>query len=150
MSQLASLLDLLTTRTSKVYGRATFDSRFRTQKAVYLLKALGYPPVQHYNYSNYFHGPYCPELTTEYYAVQTDTPRAEIPPVPTQVLARVEEAMGRDAAFLEAATTLHSVYASGKRNQRDAFAAVQGMKPHLPVTTLQEAWRFLQHSSLLS
>lgn len=148
---LGQILERLAVRSHQEFGARTFESRLRTQKAIYLLKVFGYPPVQHYNFTNYFHGPYCPELTAEYYAVQQgEVEEGPTPPeIPAQSMGALLDALGRGNQFLEAVTTLHSIQRRNRLDQTRALETVRVMKPHLEQRTLHEAWEYLRQHTLL-
>ena len=149
-STLGAILDLLARHTGEKFDAATFESRLRIQKTIYLLQALGTPEVSSYSFSRYFHGPYCPDLAKDYYALNEGRAHARTDAVTLpQAALNIVSAVRKGNAFLEAASTLHMVRKTGATKDQ-AFEIVKGMKPHLGDHTLTEAWEYLVANHLVS
>ncbi len=156
LDDLARMLTSLAGATHTDLDAETFDSRLRIQKAVYLFKALGSPAAQRYCFTDYFHGPYAPNLAKEYYALKdagklkAAVSRASATRAPSGNPAVVADAIRRGNAFLEAVTTLHSIVT---RNKGASVAQIRGrfktVKPHLD-SRFEEAWRFLKDHQLIA
>ena len=125
---------------------ATQEGRFRIQKTVYLLRHLGYPPAQKYQFNLYHMGPYSPNLADAYYAVGEEglrqasrTPARDIPP---NHLSVVCEALSRPDHFLEGLTTVLDVWRVC-HDLKMALPQAQSIKPRLESATWKEVRRFL-------
>jgi uncharacterized protein YwgA len=135
---LATTLCALSRATGRSLDGESFESRLRIQKAVYLFKALGAPAAAGYRFSDYFHGPYSPELAREYYALMREGKLAGasggmVEAVDSnEVQAAVVEAVNRGNPFMEAVATLHSI---ASNNPGASLSAIRGqfasLKPHL-------------------
>ena len=150
--ELAAILRLLEKKSHTTLGIDSFNSRLMIQKSVYLLKAMGYPPVKSYNFSSYLRGPYSPDLAEDYFAVcqegyASEKGYANIPP---DVLNPVVEGIKKGVLFLEAATTIHSIVKYNPHNSKNQIVThVRFIKPHVNFV-LEEAWRFLMNNGLIS
>lgn len=148
---LAAVLSLLNEATGKDFGSNSFESRLRTQKAIYLLAAFDYEPAKVYPFSQYFRGPYSSKLAREYYAmsksISKKLPRA--PPIPAATLAAIQAAVARDNEFLEAAATMHLIAANERCPPAQLPKRLQETKPRIPQGTANEALHFLRSHGLI-
>lgn len=110
-SGLEALIDRLEEHTGARFGSTTFETRLRTQKALYLLKTQGLAPLDTVDFRNYVRGPYSPTLAKLYYG-EEEIPRFGPddwdPPEP--FLDVVAEAVNEGDEFLEAVATLHALW----------------------------------------
>ena len=142
---IAPALRALAEATGRPFTIKTKDGRVRIQKALYLLKAAGYPRAQKFEFSIYLSGPYSPELTQVYYVLEDDgiadaTPARD---VPKDVLGWFSEADANGVEFLEALTTvIDGAKSFGAGRPGLDWAA--SIKPHIPEATWKEVRRFLR------
>ncbi len=151
--KLASLLYELENSIGADYSGSTFNSRFRIQKSVYLLQALGFDFGKRYRFSNYLKGPYSPALAKDYYDLPPSLSRPGFGRpglrIPEEILDRVKDANERGILFLEAVTTLHHVASRNQgATQEMVFRFVRELKPHVS-RELVEAWQFLNEAGLI-
>jgi hypothetical protein len=143
---LAGILNRLTDSTGKRFDALEFWARFRIQKSIYLLQAMGYPGPAHYRFSLYLRGPYSPELAKDYYALEEwDRARRKgVPPahIPQDKLTILKEALGRGEYFLEALVTLHSILVTEEKERGKAIAIASRLKPER-AAYFEPAWEFL-------
>jgi uncharacterized protein YwgA len=154
--EIARILEDLAGLSGKALDAETFDSRLRIQKSVYLLKALGSATAKKYSFSDYFHGPYAPNLAKEYYALKEAgklrgaSPRARVHNPLDGKLAIVAEAVRRGNPFLEAATTLHSIASlNPDASMAEVHRTFSSVKPRL-VSRFEEALGFLKANQLIA
>jgi len=152
---LAGILVTLQSRTGHSFNAESFESRLRIQKSIYILKALGFRPACVYSYSDYFHGPYSPNLAKDYYELLSQrllrqgTESVTCIELPDAMLGIVEEAIRRGNDFLEAAASLHSLaarYPELDGTKLQAF--LRTMKPGIADRS-EEAWSFLTTNHLV-
>jgi hypothetical protein len=131
---------------------ATFEGRFRVQKAIFLLKRLGEPGAAPYEYGQYVRGPYSRDLAHDYYAlgskgISTANPAPLENPEAGIVVAAAD---AKGAPFLEALTTALNLL--GAPVQVDATLTwAKALKPHIREPTWTEVRAFLQtHPALTS
>lgn len=151
LERLASVLRLLKARTGERFGAASFSSRLRTQKAVYLLQDVLGHRIGPFAFSRYLHGPYSPSLAQAYYDLGDVGGSSDVKPIdlPEEDVALVAEAVGRGNAFLEAVATVHSYARSNPDLGRgDLTYYATESKPHLS-SEIEEAVRFLDARELL-
>jgi len=144
--RLAGILKKLSESTGRNFDARDFWSRFRIQKSIYLLQAMGYPDPSCYRFSLYFKGPYSPDLAKDYYALDGEAcrlrdtaPPARIPPDKLSILV---EALGRGEYFLEALVTLHSIVTEEEKDKSKAIAIASRLKPNR-VSYFEPAWQFM-------
>ncbi len=150
-TELDGILHRLGITSGEKFEPDVFSRRLRIQKAVYLLKAVGYTSASKYVYGSYLRGPYSPDLAREYYAIQPGgIAKARPADIPREYLDPVNYAIRRGNEFLEAAATLH-LYASlnPRASRADLFSQVSWVKPDLK-RYLEEAWEFLGKHDLLA
>ena len=141
---IAKALNAIAAATGKTFTMTDEAGRFKIQKAVCLLQRLGYPPAQRFDFNIYLKGPYSPDLTACYYALEDDGIRAagEAVDIPPATLAILIEALRKSPAFLEGVTTLLDVNLQ-TRHLPAALARARAIKPHLEETTWKEVRGFL-------
>jgi hypothetical protein len=148
---IAKALNSIAAHSARPFTMRTQSGRFRIQKTVYLLKHVGYPPAQKFEFNIYHMGPYSPELAACYYELEDDglasAPRAsDVPPATLQLLA---DALGGEEGFLEGLTTT----LDGVTRDRSPAAAInwaRSIKPHLSEQTWKEVRSFLgDHRELI-
>lgn len=150
LDRLQAVLNILTTSLRTPLGAATFRSRFQTQKLVYLLQAFGYAPVRSYRFGTYLRGPYCTELTKEYYALrEAPVTPASVPPPEPRVLDALRQALREGDDFLEAATTMHRLHSIEGRGAPDLPARLREIKPLISDATARRALAYLQQHGLV-
>ena len=122
----------------------TKEGRIRLQKAVYLLKATGYPPAQKFEFNIYLNGPYSRDLTEVYYFMEDDGLSAAKPAkdVPTDTRKLFSEADSRGILFLEALTTVVDA-AKSQNSPGVGLDWASAIKPHIPDETWQGVRSFL-------
>jgi hypothetical protein len=149
--RLGAVLDVLSHSTGEKFDAETFESRLRIQKTVYLLQAFRYAPFQAYSFTRYFHGPYCPDLAKDYYALREGRAGpGKMAALPPGALEPIVRAVRKGNGFLEAASTLHHVASKNGTAKEETFRVVRELKPHLGDHTLGEAWQFLVESQLVA
>ncbi|MGP8074998.1 MAG: hypothetical protein ACLP74_08325 [Thermoplasmata archaeon] len=129
-----------------------FPDRFRIQKAVFLLKRLGEPSAQAYQFNQYVNGPYSPELASDYYDLLKNAGLSAAPPKrPANVgAARVfAEADSKTPAFMEGLATTLNLHTGGAGGVEAAISWARQVKPHLPGETWKEVREFLRAHALL-
>lgn len=146
---LAPVLTTLASKTGKRFDGRTFDSRLRIQKAMYLLRELGFEPARRYAYGSYFRGPYSPALARDYYAMEAAVGAGRPAAIAAAMLDPVVEGVARGNEFLEAAASLHSFASKNPgTTATEVMRYVAGIKPQLsPI--LQEAWTYLAKHGLV-
>jgi len=72
--EIAWLIDLLGVSLNKLVSPESIDERLKVQKAVFLLKHLGFPPFKDYEFGTYLRGPYSPTLAEDYYKLRDVKP----------------------------------------------------------------------------
>ncbi len=155
---LCRVLSTLTSLSKGGIDLTTRIGRFRAQKGVYFLAALGHRPANSYAFSLYLHGPYSPSLSRDYYAIVAEHPTAVadlkerfegLSRIPAKWEGVIRDAYAHGDDFLEAAATLHAVRAANPTaSTRTVIAHVARMKPHL-MGILQGAMAFLRHHALV-
>jgi uncharacterized protein YwgA len=122
----------------------TEEGRFRIQKAVYLLRQLGYPSAQKFDYNLYLMGPYSPELSRCYYALEDEGLAAAgtTKDLREEKLQILRAALLRDHDFLEGLTTLLDVNRT-MHHLPAALAHAKAIKRHLGEKTWEEVRAFL-------
>lgn len=130
--------------TGRRFTMSSKADRFTIQKTVYLLRRLGYPAAQQFDFNIYLNGPYSPDLAEVYYAYEDDGLRAAPPAdnLKPAMIATVRDALRGSPEFLEGLTTVVDGIAQG-RPAPDALAWAKSIKPHLNGGTWQEVQRFL-------
>lgn len=148
---LGSFLKSLQRASECSFDAATFASRLRIQKTVYLIQAMTGDRLVAFRFSDYFYGPYSPDLARAYYApdFRRGYARAgavDLPPPAKESLVR---AIRRGNDFVEIAATLHS-YVTKNRTVRkaEAFNYVRVAKP-MKADQLEDAWEWLKKNGLL-
>jgi len=155
-SDLAGILAALQKRTGESFDAASFDTRLRIQKSIYLLKAFRFAPATSYSFSDYFHGPYSPNLAKDYYGLLADrssrqTPHAAAPiRIPETILHAIDDAVRRGNDFLEASATIHSLATRYHGLPVGQIRALfEPMKPRI-AGNFEEAWHFLRENGLVA
>lgn len=135
---IARALNVIAEATGRPFTMRDEPGRFRIQKAVYLLQRLGYPPAQRFDYNLYLMGPYSPDLTECYYALEDEGIRSAGTATDLSDPKRrvVVEALRHDDSFLEGLTTLLDVNRE-TRHLPAALAHARAIKPHIN----EPAWR---------
>jgi hypothetical protein len=150
--KLAGILECLTECSGKRFDASDFWSRFRIQKSIYLLKAMGYPGISGYRFNLYLRGPYSPDLAKDYYALEKEGKSANprIPPahIPPDKLAVLKEALDNGEYFLEALVTLLSIVKSEGRDKAKAIEIAARLKPNR-ASYFESAWQFLTDKGLI-
>ena len=138
---------------------STQRGRFRSQRGVYLLRALGAGAAKKYKFNLYLRGPYSPALASDYYAIGKDSPAAlaapvdyfrPLPRIPAAWGDVIREAYRRGDGFLERMATLHAVRVynpPADATEEQVMALAKELKPGLKVD-YQEARRFLRRHRL--
>jgi len=149
LSVLAGVLAELSRATAERFDAKSFPSRLRIQKSVYLLGALGMREMKSYGFSYYVRGPYSPVLAKDYYALEN----ASVTPAKIHISSShmnvIKECVERGDAFLEAASTLHSIAAIRCTTEKDTvIEAARSLKPQLS-HKYDDAWQFLRLTGLL-
>lgn len=142
---IAKALNTIAQATGQPFTMTTEGGRFRIQKTVYLLRHLGYPSAQRFDYNLYFMGPYSPELSRCYYALDDDGIQAagttdDVPVVGRDLLV---EALNHSDEFLEGLTTLLDVHRE-MTHLPAALAHAKAIKAHIEHGTWGEVKVFLQ------
>jgi len=149
---LAGILKRLAEVTGRKFDAGDFWSRFRIQKAVYLLQASGYPSRSQYRFNLYLRGPYSPDLAKDYYDIDGWAPDARglVPSadIPDKNLSIVRDAIGKGEYFLEALVTLHSVIETEGKDREGAFEVARRLKPEREAY-FEQAWDFLVERRLI-
>jgi len=147
---LAAVLSQLAKSTTKSFAPSDFTKRLRIQKAIYLLKALGYGPASKYAFGSYVRGPYSPQLANDYYALPWEVVLKTNPArIPSEFLSPVADAVRRGNDFLEAAATIHIFWIRNPGQKKsELLENVCYVKPEL-ARHLEEAWAFLIKNRLL-
>ncbi|HTS33458.1 MAG TPA: hypothetical protein VMI55_05930 [Thermoplasmata archaeon] len=125
--------------------------RLKLQKAVYLLKRLGYPSARRWSFGTYLNGPYSPELAKAYYALGDSGIRQAggASDIPAATLRTVADAIRKGPDFMEALATLLDG-ASQYPNLPAALAWARDLKPQIPGSTWTEVRGFLtSHTDLI-
>jgi len=141
---LAKALRRVSTELGRPLTMASKLGRLEIQKVTYLLKTLGYPAAQKFEFNIYLNGPYSPKLAQVYYALEVDGIAAAEPArdlTPTQ-LATVVDAARLGPDFLEALTTV----IDGSRTQGGfsrSLSWARSIKPHLTDQTWTGVRTFL-------
>jgi uncharacterized protein YwgA len=156
LDEMANMLTALAGASGKPLDAENFDSRLRIQKSVYLFRALGSPAAQKYRFTDYFHGPYAPNLAKDYYALKqagklrAASAHAPAPPALEGRMSVVVEAVRKGNPFLEAVTTLHSIAShNGSASMADVRNTFGSVKPHLR-SHFEEALEFLHANHLIA
>ncbi len=141
---IARALNAIAEETRKPFTMRNEPGRFRIQKTVYLLQRLGYAPARRFDYNLYMMGPYSPELTACYYALEDRGLRAAGVATDLREPMRrvVAEALQHGDAFLEGLTTLLDVNRE-THHLPAALARARAIKPHLDEPTWKEVRGFL-------
>lgn len=148
---IARALSALSAKTGRPFSMTSKPGRFEIQKAVYLLRKLGYPAAARLSYNMYLNGPYSPDLAELYYALgdaglRSASPAADLSP---STLDTVASAMARGPEFLEGLTTVVDGVTS-RRDVQTALAWAKSIKPHLSEPTWKEVRAFLSsHKELI-
>lgn len=143
LRNLAGSLRTLHIRTGEDYTGKSFVSRLRIQKCIYLLANLQYKPARAYRFSDYLRGPYAPSLSRDYYELAASEPHVDEAEIPERILAAVASATKEGILFLEAVTTLHSIWRYNKGASKEmVFSYVRRLKPHVS-KLVEGAWEFL-------
>lgn len=149
LRDLAASLRTLQMRTGEDFTGRSFASRLRIQKCIYMLASLEYEPASAYRFSNYLRGPYAPGLARDYYELAQREPQVAEAVIPERILAVVADASREGILFLEAVTTLHSIWQYNKGASKEmVISYVRRLKPHVSRLT-EEAWEFLLDAGLV-
>jgi len=150
--KLAGILARLTECSGKRFDASDFWSRFRIQKSIYLLQAMGYPGTSDYRFNLYLRGPYSPDLAKDYYALENEgiSIRSRVSPahISSDKLAVLKEALDQGEYFLEALVTLLSIVKSEERDKTKAIEIAARLKPNR-VSYFDSAWQFLTDKGLI-
>jgi hypothetical protein len=120
----------------------TVDDRKRVQKAVYLGQLSGIDLG--YRYGWYRMGPYCPALTRDYYALESDLAAGALAPEECALNAEAVEKLkaiipllkspvegvGQED-WLELLASVHFLRKESGRSNEEAYSTLQYQKPHV-------------------
>jgi len=137
-------LRTLADATGRPFTMLTKEGRIRIQKAVYFLKATGFPAAQKFEFNIYLNGPYSPELTELYYLLEDDGLNGSPPAkdIPDDTVRLFAEADKRGIQFLEALTTVIDA-AKSQGHPGVGLDWATAIKPHIPDGTWQGVRSFL-------
>lgn len=151
MATILDLLDKITSETGHSFGTNDFETRLRTQKTVYLLKALGHPAAQTFHYGFHLRGPYAPELAQVAFgrrpAPEAETAESWEAQHP-EMMRLVLDAVDRGNDFLEAAATIHRLELTRKANDDELLEHMKRIKPRLPEGATRDALEWLRQAKL--
>lgn len=142
---IAKALNAITAADSDIkFTKETEDGRFRIQKTVYLLKRLGYPAAQKFDFNLYLMGPYSPDLTKCYYELGDEGIRSAGIASDLSHTKRdlVIHAIRKGDDFLEGLTALLDVYRQ-VNHLPAALANAKALKRHIGPGTWKEVREFL-------
>jgi hypothetical protein len=152
LERLAGILKRLSSETGRRFDAGEFWARFRIQKAVYFLKVMGHPGLARYRYDLYLRGPYSPDLTKAYYAIEAWGPgeRARVTPaaISPAALSVLKDAIAEGEWFMETVVTLHSIASSEHTTKGETFEIARRLKPARE-PYFERAWAFLCDRGLL-
>jgi len=154
ITELAGMLAVLEHGTGQPFDAASFDSRLRIQKSVYVLKVLGFAPAARYSFNDYFHGPYSPDLAKDYYALLSmrllgQSPETIPVEIPEHMLRIIAGAVHQGNNFLEAVTTIHSIAAHDSSLDRGQIRCFFRSRKPLIADRFEEGWAFLVANHLI-
>ena len=154
-SDIEGILTTLQQRTGKSFTAASFEARLRIQKSVYLLKALEFAPATQYSFSDYFHGPYSPDLAKDYYKLLDERMSRNVPHlagsthIPEAMILTIRKAVQKCNDFLEAVATIHSLATRYRNLPAEQIRALfESIKPRL-ADIFEEGWYFLREEGLV-
>lgn len=148
---LETLLDRLEDVTGESFGAETFGARFRTQKALYLLKIAGLPALESVSFDNYIRGPYSRTLARLYYGKQELSRYGPGDWEPSdEALGIVEEAFDEGEDFVEAVATIHMIREINPGQGSDEIVRfAERKKPELDAD-FSEALAFVERRDLIA
>ena len=124
-----------------------FNFRFKVQKFVYFAKYFGWS--NSYNYNIYYHGPYSPELTIDYYSANLfEQPSSVIYGFQLDSFKHFIENKSRK--YLEAASTI-LYFKSSQPNFsiNEAIKKLGEIKPHISSSMVESAYKGVQDLKLI-
>jgi uncharacterized protein YwgA len=152
MLQENSLAGLL--RRINNYSVKSFSDRLLLQKTVYLMQEFGVP--LDYRFTWYFHGPYCPSLTKQFYEIGEINERFEIRKFKDQQcednFKKLLTFLGdrkKDEKWLEAIASIHYLHKlKPKLDDERLITKFLELKPRYSKKTAQDALQKLKESGL--
>jgi len=104
--KIAWLIDLLGVPLNKLVSPESIDERLKVQKAVFLLRHLGFAPFKDYEFGTYLRGPYSPTLAEDYYRLEG------VRPIPVDLGEKKDLLMwfiGHPTEWLEVSSSIISI-----------------------------------------
>ncbi|MEK6974929.1 MAG: hypothetical protein AABY18_01140 [Candidatus Thermoplasmatota archaeon] len=139
---LDGILGHLAAASKAVFGKQTFESRLLTQKATFLLKALGYPEAN-FSYGSHLRGVYSPALAREYYAWPELEPELQPELANDARITLAVQGIELGSFGLEAATSMLQVLSKNPGMPSNALLDhIAMIKPHVR-GEIDKAWAYL-------